>query len=37
MQPEVPVVCVSIGTWRVRNAAYLAASILGLKHEDIRR
>ena len=37
MPPGVPVACVSIGSWGARNAAYLAASILGLKHEDIRK
>ncbi len=36
MPPGVPVACVSIGSWGARNAAYLAASILGLKHEDVR-
>ena len=37
MPPGVPVACVSIGSWGARNAAYLAASILGLKHEVIRK
>ena len=37
MPPGVPVACVSIGSWGARNASYLAASILGLKHEDIRK
>ena len=37
MPPGVPVACVSVGSWGARNAAYLAASILGLKHEDIRK
>ena len=36
MPPGVPVACVAIGAWGARNAAYLAASILGLKHETIR-
>ncbi|MBI2935754.1 MAG: 5-(carboxyamino)imidazole ribonucleotide mutase [Chloroflexi bacterium] len=34
--PGVPVACVAIGSWGSRNAAYLAASILGLKHPKIR-
>ena len=37
MPPGVPVACVSIGTWGARNAAYLAASILGLAHADVRK
>ena len=37
MPPGIPVACVSIGSWGARNAAYLAASILALKHEDIRK
>lgn len=37
MPPGVPVACVAIGSWGARNAAYLAASILGLKHERIRK
>ena len=36
MPPGVPVACVAIGAWGARNAAYLAASILGLKHDKIR-
>ena len=35
MPPGVPVACVGIGA--ARNAALLAAAILSLKHEDIRR
>ena len=35
MPPGVPVACVAIGSWGARNAAYLAASILGLKHPAI--
>ncbi len=35
MPPGVPVACVAIGAWGARNAAYLAASILGLKHPTI--
>ena len=36
MPPGVPVAAVAVGAWGARNAAYLAASILALKHEDIR-
>ena len=36
MPPGVPVACVSIGSWGARNAAYLAASILSLKHAHIK-
>lgn len=36
MPPGVPVAGVAVGAWGARNAAYLAASILGLKHADIR-
>ena len=36
MPPGVPVACVAIGSWGARNAAYLAASILALKHDKIR-
>lgn len=35
MPPGVPVGCVAIGAWGARNAAYLAASILGLRHPAI--
>ena len=37
MPPGVPVACVAIGSWGARNAAYLAASILALKHDGIRK
>ena len=37
MPPGVPVACVSVGSWGARNAAYLAASMLSLKHEDVRK
>ena len=37
MPPGVPVACMAIGSWGARNAAYLAAAILGLGHEDIRK
>ena len=37
MPPGVPVACMAIGSWGARNAAYLAASILALKHDDIKK
>ena len=37
MPPGVPVACVAVGSWGARNAAYLAAQILGVKHERIRQ
>lgn len=37
MPPGVPVACVAIGAWGARNAAYLAASILGIKHDGIKK
>ena len=37
MPPGVPVACVAIGAWGARNAAYLAASILGIKHPSIKQ
>lgn len=36
MPPGIPVACVAIGSWGARNAAYLAAQILGLKYDSIR-
>ena len=36
MPPGVPVACVAVGSWGARNAAYLAASILSIKHEKIK-
>ncbi len=36
MPPGVPVACVAVGSWGARNAAYLAAQILGLKYDSIR-
>ena len=36
MPPGIPVACVAIGSWGARNAAFLAAQILGLKHGSIR-
>ena len=35
MPAGIPVACVAVGAAGARNAAYLAAEILGLKHEDI--
>ena len=37
MPPGIPVACVAVGSWGARNAAYLAAQILGLNHEPIRK
>ena len=36
MPPGIPVACVAVGSWGARNAAFLAAQILGIKHESIR-
>ncbi len=36
MPPGIPVACVAVGSWGARNAAFLAAQRLGLKHESIR-
>ena len=36
MPPGVPVACVAVGSWGARNAAFLAAQILGLKYDSIR-
>lgn len=36
MPPGIPVACVAVGSWGARNAAFLAAQILGVKHERIR-
>lgn len=36
MPPGVPVAGVAVGAWGARNAAYLAAAILSLKHSEIR-
>ncbi len=35
MPPGVPVACVAVGSWGARNAAVLAAQILGLKYAKI--
>jgi 5-(carboxyamino)imidazole ribonucleotide mutase len=37
MPAGVPVACVAVGSAGARNAAYLAAEILGLKHDNIRK
>ena len=37
MPPGIPVACVAVGSWGARNAAYLAAQILGLNNDDIRK
>jgi 5-(carboxyamino)imidazole ribonucleotide mutase len=37
MPPGIPVACVAIGAWGARNAAFLAAQVLGIKHESIRQ
>jgi len=37
MPPGTPVATVAIGSWGARNAALLAAEVLALKHEDVRR
>ncbi len=37
MPPGIPVACVAVGTWGARNAAFLAAEILGIKHDEIRQ
>ena len=36
MPPGIPVACVAIGSWGARNAAFLAAQILGVKYPEIR-
>jgi 5-(carboxyamino)imidazole ribonucleotide mutase len=37
MPAGIPVACMAIGSTGAKNAAYLAAEILGLKHATIRR
>jgi 5-(carboxyamino)imidazole ribonucleotide mutase len=37
MPPGIPVACVAIGSWGARNAAFLAAQILGIKYDEIRQ
>ena len=37
MPPGIPVACVAIGSHGAKNAAFLAAQMLGIKHERIRQ
>jgi 5-(carboxyamino)imidazole ribonucleotide mutase len=37
MPPGTPVATVAVGSWGARNAALLAAEILALKHDGVRR
>jgi len=37
MPPGIPVACVAIGSHGAKNAAFLAAQILGIKHKKIRQ
>jgi 5-(carboxyamino)imidazole ribonucleotide mutase len=37
MPPGVPVAAVAVGSWGARNSALLAAEILALKHDHVRR
>ena len=37
MPPGIPVATVAIGSAGAKNAAYLAAEILGIKHDKIRQ
>jgi 5-(carboxyamino)imidazole ribonucleotide mutase len=37
MPAGVPVACVSVGAWGVKNAAYFATQILALKYEAVRQ
>ena len=36
MPGGMPVACMAVGSWGVKNAAYFAAQILGLKYDSIR-
>jgi 5-(carboxyamino)imidazole ribonucleotide mutase len=36
MPGGIPVACMAVGSWGVKNAAYFAAEILGLKYGNIR-
>ena len=36
MPPGIPVACMAVGSWGACNAAYFAAEILGLRHDNIR-
>ena len=37
MPPGTPIATVAVGSWGARNAALLAAEILALGHDDVRR
>ena len=37
MPPGIPVACMAVGSWGARNAAYFAAEILSLQHDDVRQ
>jgi 5-(carboxyamino)imidazole ribonucleotide mutase len=37
MPSGIPVACMAVGSWGVKNAAYFAAEILGLKYNNIRQ
>ena len=37
MPPGIPVATVAVGAWGARNAALLAAQVLGLKYDKIRK
>jgi 5-(carboxyamino)imidazole ribonucleotide mutase len=37
MPGGIPVACVAVGSAGAKNAAYLAAEILGLKYDNIRK
>lgn len=36
MPAGIPVACMAVGNWGVKNAAYFAAEILGLRYNNIR-
>ncbi len=36
MPAGIPVACMAVGSWGVKNAAYMAAEILGLKYKNIQ-
>ena len=37
MPAGIPVACMAVGTSGAKNAAYMAAEILGLQHDDIKK
>ena len=37
MPPGMPVACMAIGMWGAKNAAYMAASILSLNHDEVKK